>query len=154
MGTTTHKLKCKAIQNASNASWSSPISSGSQWKGIMAARGQNASLSKPSLQAETKPLHPIGLNIWSPSVTSRGILWWLKSGGGQGAYIFSSVCFHFLRINTHKWISPHLHPYLLFIDFDNSHYDRCEMLSPGCISLVITDVKHLFICPSASVCPL
>lgn len=57
------------------ASSTAPTSSGSQWRGIMAAGGQNASLSEgrhvvshlhpqsPLFQAETKPGCPTGLNI-------------------------------------------------------------------------------------------
>ena len=47
--------------------------------------------------------------------------------------------------------SPNLHQYLLFVDFfDDNHSDRYEVISLTvvliCISLIISDVWHLFLC--------
>ena len=46
--------------------------------------------------------------------------------------------------------SPHPHHSLLFVCFDDSHSDRCEVISHSlvlvCISLMIHDAEHLFLC--------
>ena len=46
--------------------------------------------------------------------------------------------------------SPHPHHSLLFVSFDDSHSDRCEVISHTlllvCISLMIHDAEHLFLC--------
>ena len=43
---------------------------------------------------------------------------------------------------------PHLQ-HLLFVDFDDSHFDWCEVISILvliCISVIISNVEHLFMC--------
>ena len=45
--------------------------------------------------------------------------------------------------------SPHRLQHLLFVDFDNSHYDWCEVTSHcgfDLHSLIMSNVEHLFMC--------
>ena len=88
----------------------------------------------------------------------------MSSSGIAGSY--GSSIFSFLRnlhtvlhsgcINLHSHqqckrvpFSPHPLQHLLFVDFDDGHSDWCEVIpycSLICISLMISDVEHPFMC--------
>ena len=65
--------------------------------------------------------------------------------------IFHSGC---INLHSHQQcksipFSPHFLQLLLFVDFDDGHSEWCEMilnLVLICISLIMSDVEHLFMC--------
>ena len=90
---------------------------------------------------------------------------YMPRSGIAGSYS-SSICSFFRNLHTSFFHSgcfilyshqqcrrvpfspPHLQ-HLLFVDFDDSHFDWCEVISILvliCISVIISNVEHLFMC--------
>ena len=94
------------------------------------------------------------------------LFWWIFISGIAGLYgssIFNffrdvhtifdsdciSLCFHQQCTSVPFSKYPCQYPFFICCLFDNSHSENCEVISHSsfnCISLVISNIEHLFMC--------